>query len=610
MKALIPFCLLAGFLSAQSLTWIDLSGPWRIIEADDPRFAQPDFDDSAWKPVPLPGHQFIRGARSNGGHEYYFWLRRTVSLPAGLETRKLALTLGTLTENYQVYWNGALVASAGNFTVVESRIARPRTFDLPPSASSLVTISIRGWVHAATGPSEWRAAVDPGPYVLTDLGNAPRAAGEAFLDRLRMNTTLNLLSSTVLLLLALIILLISLRQRRLELLLLALFDTGVAYRWLHSWLLTTSSATVWASYILTGPLNRTIFLSFLLAAFRIRARWLEVAAWIFTGVLYLNYDTLRLAHTLVLNGLAAIVLGWAIFSRRKRVPGESMILAASSALFVVAFAVDIAQYYGVPLFTNIGPYRLEFHPIFVAMFSTVMVLDLTRRLLFDSAEKQRLASELEAARVVQQLLLPQSAAATGQYITCAVYEPAQEVGGDFYWTRVEPDGSLLVAVGDVSGKGLKAAMLVSAAVGALRNERSSEPGAVLAALNGSLEGHTGGGFVTCICARFSADGRVTLANAGHLAPFLEGEEVAVESGLPLGVAADVEYAHTELRMAAGELLTLISDGVVEAANARTELFGFDRTREISGKSAAEIADAAKAWGQNDDITVVTVRRVG
>ena len=97
----------------------------------------------------------------------------------------------------------------------------------------------------------------------------------------------------------------------------------------------------------------------------------------------------------------------------------------------------------------------------------------------------------------------------------AVYTPAQEVGGDFYWTRVDPTGALLLAVGDVSGKGLRAAMLVSVAVGILRTEKSLSPAAVLATLNEGLAGRAGGSFVTCCCARFDTDETVILASAGH-----------------------------------------------------------------------------------------------
>ena len=150
-------------------------------------------------------------------------------------------------------------------------------------------------------------------------------------------------------------------------------------------------------------------------------------------------------------------------------------------------------------------------------------------------------------------------------------------------------------------------MVVSLVTGILRNRRSDRPGSILAEVNASLAGRMGGGFVTCCCARFDAGGAVTIANAGHPAPYADGRELEVEAGLPLGIVPDVVYHEFGVQ---GDRFTFVSDGVVEAENAQRELFGFDRTREICGRSAQQIADAAKAWGQNDDITVVTVRRRG
>jgi serine phosphatase RsbU (regulator of sigma subunit) len=159
-----------------------------------------------------------------------------------------------------------------------------------------------------------------------------------------------------------------------------------------------------------------------------------------------------------------------------------------------------------------------------------------------------------------------------------------------------------VLVGDVSGKGLKAAMTVAAIVGALRHRRSHTPADVLAELNGILLGASG--FVTCCCVLVEPD-QVRIATAGHPAPYLDGVEFAGPGGLPLGLTADATY--TESSANRPSILTLVSDGVVEAENPQRELFGFARTREISGQTAQEIAEAAKAWGQTDDITVVTVR---
>ena len=94
------------------------------------------------------------------------------------------------------------------------------------------------------------------------------------------------------------------------------------------------------------------------------------------------------------------------------------------------------------------------------------------------------------------------------------------------------------------------------------------------------------------------------------APYLDSQEVAVEAGLPLGILREAEYQESECRLPPGQQLLFVSDGVIEAANARGELFGFERTQQISRKLAEDIAAAAQAWGQNDDITVVTVRRNG
>ena len=135
------------------------------------------------------------------------------------------------------------------------------------------------------------------------------------------------------------------------------------------------------------------------------------------------------------------------------------------------------------------------------------------------------------------------------------------------------------------------------------------PAQLLQLLNEALPGETHGGFVTACCLRIEPSGAVTIANAGHLSPYYRGQELAVDAGLPLGIATGVTYGETFLQLEMSESIMVLSDGVVEAENTLRELFGFDRTREISGKSAQEIAATAKAWGQNDDITVVTVRRL-
>jgi hypothetical protein len=134
-----------------------------------------------------------------------------------------------------------------------------------------------------------------------------------------------------------------------------------------------------------------------------------------------------------------------------------------------------------------------------------------------------------------------------------------------------------VVVGDVSGKGLKAAMTVSAIVGGLRQITPREPAKLLASLNRQLIDELAGGFVTCCAALISPEGGFTIANAGHLSPYRNGKELTVEGGFPLGIDPEGSYEQTEREFAPGDRLIFISAGVIEARNVKGELYGFERT---------------------------------
>jgi serine phosphatase RsbU (regulator of sigma subunit) len=115
-----------------------------------------------------------------------------------------------------------------------------------------------------------------------------------------------------------------------------------------------------------------------------------------------------------------------------------------------------------------------------------------------------------------------------------------------------------------------------------------------------------GGFITCLCAQIFPDGRAIISSAGHPAPYLNGQELPIGGGIPLGILANTEYLETTVQLPPGQSLMLLSDGVLEATNPAGELFGFDRTRAISTQSAEEIARHAQQFGQDDDITVLTL----
>ncbi len=234
-----------------------------------------------------------------------------------------------------------------------------------------------------------------------------------------------------------------------------------------------------------------------------------------------------------------------------------------------------------------------------------------RRYIKARTEKAVLDAEMAAAREVQQLIVPEAPATFPGYAIESVYIPAQQVGGDFFQILPAANNGLLIVLGDVAGKGLPAAMLVSMLVGSIRilAEDIHDPALILHKLHDRLMGRTRGGFATALAAHISADGHVTIVNAGHLAPYLDGCETELQGALPLGIVNDAQSESTSFQLLPGSRLTFYSDGVVEAQNRTGELFGFDRAKAISSQPAAAIAKAAVDFGQSDDITVVTIERL-
>jgi serine phosphatase RsbU (regulator of sigma subunit) len=199
------------------------------------------------------------------------------------------------------------------------------------------------------------------------------------------------------------------------------------------------------------------------------------------------------------------------------------------------------------------------------------------------------------------------------YAIESVYLPAAEVGGDFFQVVPLRSGRSLVVIGDVSGKGLRAAMIVSMIVGALRTVSgyTEEPAEILGELNRRLCGHMQEGFATCLAVRLEETGRLALANAGHLPPYMNGTEVQFSGSLPLGLRESAAYEQTSLEMAAGDVVVLLTDGIAEARNEQRELLGFAQVESMihAGATAKDIAGSAQRYGQNDDITVLRMVRL-
>ena len=339
------------------------------------------------------------------------------------------------------------------------------------------------------------------------------------------------------------------------------------------------------------------------------------------------YEYLSVCAEVVFTGLVSVLLfrAW----RRGRL--EAAVMLVPFFLASTADSIDTILDYAAGKhwlsegFAShhffLGPIEFNASIVNYTVFLASLLAVILYRFVHVSQEEQRSAAEIEAARSVQSMLIPTQLPSNHNFMLESAYLPANGVGGDFFQVLPLKDDSMLVVVGDVSGKGLQAAMNASTLVGALRNELSSDPATVLNRLNNVLLGATsdpGGGldarlsqkavasFATCLCARIYPDGTMTIANAGHLHPYRDGREMDLAADLPLGVIPNIEYAQASFQLEVGDRLIFLSDGVVEAANAHGELFGFERTQQVSNESARYIAQTAKHFGQNDDITVVSL----
>ncbi|HEY1274125.1 MAG TPA: SpoIIE family protein phosphatase [Thermoleophilaceae bacterium] len=244
----------------------------------------------------------------------------------------------------------------------------------------------------------------------------------------------------------------------------------------------------------------------------------------------------------------------------------------------------------------------------------------------EAATRQRFEQELEVARLIQQNFLPKELPALPGWQVAAYYRPAREVGGDFYDVIPLPDGRVAFVVGDVTDKGVPAALVMSATRSVLRAsaQRLMEPGAVLERVNEHLcPDMPAKMFVTCLYGVLEpASGLLRFANAGHDLPYVKTSEGVVElraRGMPLGLMPGMEYEEKETVLEPGDSVLLHSDGVVEAHDPDREMFGFPRLKETVGDNPGGqalidrvIADLEAFTGpdaeQEDDITMVTLER--
>jgi serine phosphatase RsbU (regulator of sigma subunit) len=220
---------------------------------------------------------------------------------------------------------------------------------------------------------------------------------------------------------------------------------------------------------------------------------------------------------------------------------------------------------------------------------------------------------MKSAQELQRVLIPEALPRLPGFAVTSAYKPAAEVGGDFFQLVARDDQTAVLVVGDVSGKGLKAAMTVSLIIGALRTltDLTAQPDKILEMLNRRMVGRLQHGFVTCLVIKIGSDGACVAASAGHPAPFVGDHELDLPPAMPLGLDPNAKYEKLPFDLRVGGRLTVYTDGLLEARNRDGELFSFKRLEKLISlrPDAKEAVDAAVEFGQDDDITVITVTRL-
>jgi len=252
------------------------------------------------------------------------------------------------------------------------------------------------------------------------------------------------------------------------------------------------------------------------------------------------------------------------------------------------------------------------------------VAQLARQQQIEARQREHMEQELRVARVIQQTLLPKEIPSIPGWTMAAYWQPARAVSGDFYDFLLFPDGKVAIIVGDVTDKGVPAALVMATTRSILRSatERLESPGKVLEFANNQLcPDIPPNMFVTCLYALLDpTTGIIRYANAGHNLPYLRREDAVIElraRGMPLGLMPEMTYEEKETRLSPGDHIVLYSDGIVEAHNPEGEMFGFPHLRDLittpqCGDALIScIVDELKIftgpdWEQEDDVTFVTL----
>ncbi|MGC8549886.1 MAG: SpoIIE family protein phosphatase [Acidobacteriaceae bacterium] len=665
LRAQITVTVPAGG-GASAVNWYTgLDGVWRFQPGDSPEsngrflWASPEYDDSGWAKMELrsssrvidPVYQYggyLPGWSALGYPKLagYAWYRLHIHVNHDGSSLWIKMP-GHVDDGYQLFANGKLVGSFGKFTSRGVAIyrSRPLIFPLPaPDAAGNIQLAIRFYLSPIS-------AVDAGTHSTGGMHELPvigfHRAVILLLKQERQELILNQMIPAIVSFLMMLAAagffcfwIYDRSEKTYLWLTIALLSEGmvefVMLAGLFSFWLTQDQAN---SPALVVPSVAMFFWILVwqdwFGIWRERlsrwVRWTGLASVLLavgSAIVMVQLDAsyrggysaaeaslrwaqLNVCVSFALGALVLVTLFQAYFKDR-----------VGALLAMVPIVLTVVGFYGTNLRTW---WKIHTNHFFAsglnlrlgdaAGFLLVIVLAVLvgRRFLRTRIEeqlrKQSMEQDLEQARALQQQVLVPEAIESSFFAVKTAYYAARTVGGDFFQAIPRPDGSLVIVLGDVSGKGMAAAMLVAVLVGAARTkiEETCDPVEILRVLNERLLGRANSHFATCVVAHLRPGGVMVIANAGHLQPYRNGVEMELPGSLPLGLVAGVEYEAASVQLEAEDYLTFMTDGVVEAQNASGELLGFERVEGLAGLEPESIARAAMEHGQEDDITVVGVR---
>ena len=623
----------------------ELHGFWRFQNGDDPDgklgWAKPDFDDSSWKLL-----RSDRDWRDQGFNEFsgVIWYRFHVILPASHPP--LALFVPELGSSYQVFADGELIWQFGGLPPHErayysgqspSSGALEHVMPIPAriaNGKKSLVIAIRAWQWPG-----WSSVYDP-EFQRLRIGDVGLMNEERQLRSDHMSWSLSAgYFMFIFYLLATVagLGLFLLRPGEREYLWYAViyltnaatifFNVDLVFHpvWEQGYLAITGLLAV------STGISTPMFYVTLLKQPRSWPFWCSIGAAVFGSLMFIPVVIGWMSLQVWVPMIFLVWIPWLafqfpiIYTPARRGNLDARLLLGPFCLGFGTFAGGglllglVVSGHGGPFFGFLAakweqlfnwPFPISGQEISAFLGDISILAILLLRFARSRRDEERFKAELEAARTVQQVLIPEEIPAIPGLALECIYKPASQVGGDFFQILPTPAGSALIVIGDVSGKGMPAAMAVSLLVGTVRTlaHYTQSPAAILTAMNQRMLGRSKHGFTTCLVLRIDPSGSATVANAGHVAPYLGAHELPVDNGLPLGLAADSVYTESSFHLSTGQELTLLTDGVAEARAKSGELFGFERTASISILSAEHIAATAAAFGQQDDITVLKIRR--